>query len=329
MKTILLIGATGQLGGEIFRKLQYKKDFITRIFIREDSNYQHLLDADPEIFFGDLKDYESIKKAVEGCDMIITTANSAAPRKREDSFYKVDMEGHMNLIDIAKEYGVEKFIYTSVLPPSKRFRSWVPLIRSKIAVENYLKASGLNYTIYQPDTFMDVYFTFLGTTIPVEGEPAALVNRPFKFMQNFYNSIKDNMDKGFIGIIGDGTTTHSYIAIDNVACFLVAATDHPETDRQTIQLGGPQTLSSLDVKAIFEKAFAKPLKIKRTPPFMMRLMGNIFSLFNQGASNIFKLNYMAATESSQVDSTGWAKKLGINLISAEEYLDQKLGVAVA
>lgn len=62
---------------------------------------------------------------------------------------------------------------------------------------------------------------------------------------------------------------------------------------------------------------------------MMRLMGNIFSLFNQGASNIFKLNYMAATESSQVDSTGWAKKLGINLISAEEYLDQKLGVAVA
>ncbi len=64
--------------------------------------------------------------------------------------------------------------------------------------------------------------------------------------------------------------------------------------RHTIQFGGPEALSALEVKAIFEKVLNKSLKVKRTPAMMMKVMGNVFSLFNEGASNIFKLNYMAA-----------------------------------
>lgn len=324
MKRILLIGATGQLGTEIFEQLWLKKEYNTRIFVRKDSRYEHLKPGDPEIVFGDLKDKASVEKALEGCDVIITTANSAAPRKKEDSFRKVDIEGCKNLIDLAVAKGVEKFIYTSALPASPKNEKWIPLCRSKAIIEKYLKESGLNYSIFQPDTFMDVYFTFLGTSIPVVGEPAALVKRPFKFMQNFYNGIKDDIENGKIGIIGDGTKKHNYIAIENVAEFIVAAIDNPVLDNAVVELGGPESLSSLEVKAIFEKVLNKPLKIKKTPPVMMKVMGNVFSLFNEGASNIFKLNYMAATESSNVDSTEWAKKLGIRLIKAEEYLRAKL-----
>lgn len=320
MKRILLVGATGQLGSRVYEKLKDKKDYTTRIFIREDSQYDHLKDGDPEMVFGDLKNKASIEKAVDGCDIIITTANSAAPRKKEDSFQKVDIDGFKDLIDIAKAKGVKKFIFTSAIPVSDRYEKWIPLCKSKAIIERSLKKSGLNYTILQFDTFMDVYFTFLGTSIPTVGDPAALVHRPFKFMQNFYNGIKDDIDNGKIGIVGDGKSTHSYIAIENVADFIVASIEHPEMDRHTIQLGGPEALSALEVKAIFEKVLNKTLTVKRTPALMMKVMGNVFSLFNEGASNIFKLNYMAAKESFDIDCSEWAEKLGIHLISAEEYL---------
>jgi nucleoside-diphosphate-sugar epimerase len=324
MKRILLIGATGQLGTKIYEKFNAHKNYIIRLFIRHDSQYEHLKVGDPEIVFGDLKDKASIEKALEGCDIVITTANSAAPRKKEDSFQKVDIDGYKNLIDLAVAKGVQKFIYTSTMPTSKRNEKWIPLCRSKAIIEKYLTESRLNYSIFRSDSFMDVYFTFLGTSIPVIGEPAALVNRPFKFMQNFYNGIKDNIEKGKFGIVGDGTTKHSYIAIENVAEFMIAALDNPDLNNQTVELGGPEALSALEVKAIFEKVLEKPLKVKKTPATMMKVMGNVFSLFNEGASNILKLNYLGATESSIIDSSEWAKKLGIHLISAEQYLRAKL-----
>ena len=324
MKKLLLIGATGQLGSKILEKLAQNPEYSIRILVREDSKYQHLEAYQPEVVIGDLKDYHSIKRAVQGCNVVITTANSAAPRKKEDSFESVDTKGYQFLIDEAKRRGVEHFIYTSAIPASEKMQKWIPLNRAKASTERYLKASGLPYTIIQPDTFMDVYFTFMGTSIPVKNEPAALVDRPFGFMQKFYNGIKDDIENGKIGIIGDGNARHHYIAIDNVADFIVKAVEAPQLRNKSIPIGGPESLSGLEVKALFEKVLNKPLKIKKTPAVMMKIMGNVFSLFNEGASNILKLNYWAATNSTKVDCRALAEELGIELIKAEDYLKGKL-----
>ena len=325
MKKILLVGATGQLGGRVFKKLSSAGLYDVRIFIRKDSKYDHLEAAGPEIVFGDLKDANSVDAAVKGCDIVITTANSAAPRKKEDTFFAVDVSGYEYLIDAAKKYGVEQFIYTSaILPENEKLRRWVPLVRSKVETEAYLQDSGLAYTIIRPAPFMDVYFAFMGTTIPIRNEKAPLVERPFKFMQSFYNGIKDDMANGKIGVIGDGKVKHSYIAIENVADFIVKSIENEALFDQVLNVGGPEALSALDVKAIFESVLNEPLTIKRTPAFMMKLLGNLMVPFNPAASNIFKLNYMQATMPMEVDCSDWAKRLDIDLISAEDFLWSKV-----
>lgn len=324
MKKVLLIGSTGQLGTKVFEKLTESGKYDTRILVREDSQYEHLKAAEPEIVFGDLSDKASIRKAVEGVDVIITTANAVAPRKKEDTFKSVDTEGYQDLISLAKEAGVKQFIYTSAYPFNDKLKHWIPLTDAKDKTENYLKGIGMNYTILQPDAFMDVYFAFMGSSLPVEGEIAPLVNRPWKFMQNFYNGVKDDIENGQIDMIGDGQARHSFIAIDNVADFLVKAIDHPDMINVTQMIGGPQALSGMEVKSIFEKVLNKPLKIKKTPAVMMKVMGNVFSLFNKPASNIFKLNYANATESSVFDTSELAEKLGVELISAEGFLNEKI-----
>lgn len=321
MKKILLIGATGQLGGKVFKKLLKTGLYDIRILVRKDSTYDHLKTAGPEIVFGDLKDANSVDTAVKGCDIVITTANSAAPRKKEDTFDTVDIEGYRHLIDAAERYGIEQFIYTSaIMPDDEKWQRWVPLVRSKVQTEAYLKDSNLDYTIIRPAPFMDVYFAFMGTTIPIRNEEAPLVERPFKFMQSFYNGIKDDVANGKIGIIGDGKVKHSYIAIENVADFIVKSVGNGELYNETINVGGPEALSALDVKAIFENVLNEPLTVKRTPAFMMKLLGNVMAPFNPAASNIFKLNYMQSTIPMEVDCIDLADHLDIDLISAEDFL---------
>ena len=330
MNKILIIGATGQLGTAVVRKLGQLNtySYSLRIMIREDSSYDHLKDLNPEIVFGDLKNKEEIYRAVEGCDIIIATANSAAPRKKEDSFQRVDINGYRDLIDAAKEAGVKQFIYISANPGGGKYTRWVPLAQAKAATEAYLEKSGLTYTIFQPDNYMDVYLAFMGTSLPARNEAAALVHRAFPFMQNFYKGVKDDIEKGKIGIIGRGDVKRRYIAIENVADFVIASLENPKMYNQDFPIGGPQSLSPLEVKSIFEKVLGRKLKVKKTPRFMMKLLGNVFALFNEGASNIFKLNYMSATVPTTIDSDELAKSLGIRLISVEEYLRAKAGEPV-
>lgn len=325
MKKILLVGATGQLGTSCHEKLAVSGKYSIRNFVREDSKYAHLQSGNPELFFGDLAENESIERAVKGCDIIITTANTAAPRKKSDTFKTIDLDGNKRLIDAAKKYKIQQFIFTSVYP--FQLSHWSPLGKSKSMTEDYLKESGIDYTILQLDAIMDVYFAFMGSTLPLKDEIAATVNRPWGFMQKFYNGVKNDVENGKISIIGDGKSRHSYITVDNAADFLVKSIDNPDMINASYQIGGPEALSSLDVKSIFERVLEKELKIKRTPAGMMKIMGNVFSLFNKPASNIFKLNYINAIESSVFDTKELAEKLSITLTTAEEYLSRKASMS--
>lgn len=324
MKKILLLGATGQLGNNIAQKLFADGHFAVRALVREDSPNRSLLPNALEIVTGDLTRPEGLGKAVEGCDYIIATANAVAPRKKGDSFQTVDIQGYRNLIDLAVKNNCAHFIYISLLPMPGKFASWSPLSEAKAQTEAYLKKSGLNYTIVQPAGFMDVYFAFMGSSVLTAGTPAHLVNRPWQFMRQFFNGIKNDIAKGKIGIIGNGLAKQRYIAVDNVAEFVIKAVDNSFLMNKTIPLGGPEALSSLDVKARFEKILNKELKIKRTPAFLMKWLGNIFGLFNPAISNIFKLNYLAATYDYCPDSRELAQQLEIRLISAEEFLKSRL-----
>jgi uncharacterized protein YbjT (DUF2867 family) len=65
----------------------------------------------------------------------------------------VDYEGNKNLIDLAKQKGIEHFVIVSSLCTSRFFHPlnlfWLILVWKKKA-EEYLQQSGLTYTIVRP-----------------------------------------------------------------------------------------------------------------------------------------------------------------------------------
>ncbi|MEP7147772.1 MAG: SDR family oxidoreductase [Acidobacteriota bacterium] len=321
---ILVVGATGQLGTAIVRKLADRGQPV-RALARRTSNYQALDRDGVELVFGDLLDEGSLVAACTNVDTVIATANAAVPTQKRDSFKSVDGLGYVNLIRAAKGSGVRQIIYTSAL--SQPGFDNLPIGRQKHDTEQKLRESGLIHTIFRADAFMDVYFAMMGSDLPVRGAESATVERSFWFTSRFFNGVKDSMTKnGTVGIMGDGNTRHSFVCIDDLAEFHVRAVRHPAAENKIYDIGGPEALTQNEVLAVFEKILGRSLKPKRTPAVIFKVGYNLLRFFSPAAANIMGLNYYSATNSSVVDMTSTADLFNVRLTSVEEFLREKAGI---
>ena len=73
---ILVVGATGSLGGSIARGL-LEQGRQVRVLVRTGSDAKLLTDMGAEPAVGDLKDRASLNAACQDIETVITTANSA------------------------------------------------------------------------------------------------------------------------------------------------------------------------------------------------------------------------------------------------------------
>lgn len=276
---ILVVGATGNLGGTITRMLLAQGESV-RILARPQSNYQSLADAGAQVALGDLKQRSSLDVACQGVETVITTATSAA-RGGEDTVQTVDVEGNRHLIDAAKAAGIRQFIFVSVLAADPS--SPVPFLQAKGAAEEYLRESGVPYTILAPNGYMEM------VVHGVVGIPA-MMGRP-------------------VTIVGSGSRKHSFVSAADVAAFILAATGNPAAVNQKLRLGGPQPVSFRDAVAIYERVLGHQIQISSVAP------GEPVAGFPQ---MIVELLAGLDTYDSPIDMTQTARTFGIQLTPLEE-----------
>ena len=66
-------------------------------------------------------------------------------------------------------------------------------------------------------------------------------------------------------IYGDGSKPLSWIAFADVASFAVASLDNPAARNATLELGGPEALTPLQVVRIFEQACGRTFDVQFVP----------------------------------------------------------------
>jgi dihydroflavonol-4-reductase len=111
--TNLVTGATGFIGSAIAREL-IKDGEEVRVLVRETSDTRNIDQLDVERVYGDIRDGESMKKALKGCDTLYFTAAFFAhwtPDK--DLPYEVNVGGTKASLQAALDTGVQKVVYTS------------------------------------------------------------------------------------------------------------------------------------------------------------------------------------------------------------------------
>ncbi|MGB3297940.1 MAG: SDR family oxidoreductase [Phormidesmis sp.] len=147
----LVAGATGQTGRRIVEEL-LERGVEVRALVRDRSKATAELPSGVEIAVGDVLEPNTLREALAGCEALVS-ATGAAPSFDPTGPYKVDYEGNKNLVDAAKQASVEQMVMVSSLCVSKLFHPlnlfWGVLYWKQQA-EDYLKNSGVPYTIVRP-----------------------------------------------------------------------------------------------------------------------------------------------------------------------------------
>lgn len=324
MRTILVVGATGQLGFASILELLARGQTV-RALIRHPQSAASFAALGVETVVGDLTDPASLRQALTGVSHLVATANAAVPTRPSDTFAAVERDGYRNLIEAAIQAKVSRFVYTSVRFPSTIGLS--PFFRYKQQTEERLRQSGLDHVIFQADIFMDLAFAMLGSSITVRDSPHATILRPFNFSRNFFQSIQHGIEtKRVARIPGDGSTRHGFICVADVARALAAAALGGPSG--TFALAGPESLTYRDIVHLYEKLLHLSLKVSSTPALVFRLLSVFLKPFNPAGANLMWLNYLSATESTSADP-GTAAAFGLQLTTAESFLRSKLASPAA
>src|SRR3984893_2441831 len=155
---ILIVGASGRLGSVVAERLLAQGKAV-RAMTRTPLNLAHLKQQGAEIVSGDLRNPASLLSACQGVEQVVAAAH-ALVGKGDNNPQTVDDEGNRHLIDAAKAAGVKHFIFVSVQGASPD--SPLEFFRIKYRTEEYLRASGLNFTLLPSSAVIELCAQFLG-----------------------------------------------------------------------------------------------------------------------------------------------------------------------
>jgi uncharacterized protein YbjT (DUF2867 family) len=233
---ILVVGATGYLGGRVCQELVAQGKQVTAM-VRggdDDARLEPLRAAGVELVEGDLKDAASLERACQGMAAVISTASSSISHQSGDTIDTVDRDGQRHLVDAAKAAGVEQFVYISF---SKNMVTEGPLTAAKRAVEDHLRASGMDYTILRCGFLMEIMVT------PMVGFDFANASAV---------------------VYGTGDNPISWVSIDDVARLAVASLDAPGA-RNAIFEFGADAVTMHEAVRIFEEVSGRPFEVQHVP----------------------------------------------------------------
>lgn len=243
----LVTGSTGGIGRRVVRLLR-EREAPVRAFVRLTSRYGELEHRGAEIFIGDLQREKDIQKACQQVQYIISAHGS------DGDALALDYRANIELIDQAKAVGVQHFVFISVLGADRGYED-APVFKAKRAVEQYLQASGLNYTILRP---------------------AGLSSNLLPLAEQFRQS------KIYL-LIGDPKNRTSIVSTDDLAQIAVDSVTVEGAQNQILPVGGPEILQREDIPRIFGRIFNQEPTVINPPLFLFDGVRSAVGLFNSQA----------------------------------------------
>jgi nucleoside-diphosphate-sugar epimerase len=220
MKPCLLItGAGGFVGKHLLANLDTSKYQTIYCLSRKRENVQ-LPDPVPgniTIIEGDLLNnltYESILAKVDTVVHLAAVTGKARPK----DYFKANAYGTMLLLDRCKKAGVKNFLLVSSIAVSFKNKNRYFYAQSKEQAEDYLKTSGLKYTILRPTMIM-------GKGSSVFAGLARLTGLPF------------------IPVFGNGKPRVQPVHVTDVAKAVSTIDAGSRYNGEILELGGPGVIS--------------------------------------------------------------------------------------
>jgi uncharacterized protein YbjT (DUF2867 family) len=249
---IFLAGGTGFVGGHVRRALLERNHEILLLTHRRVVGIENGVNA----VEGDVSRPETFAEAIRGCDAAINLIGIVREfPARGVTFEKLHVEAAGNLLRAAQKAGMTRYLHMSAL--GARADAVSLYHKTKFRAEEYVRASGLNYTIFRPSIIF--------------GPKDEFVNKLAGFIRNY----------PAVPVIGDGNYRLQPIAADDVARCFAMALEMPVTIGRTFELCGPDRLSYNEMLDFIGRALGRSnVKKLKNPLGLMKLMTRFMQRFS-------------------------------------------------
>ena len=210
--TVVVTGGTGFVGPSVVHALR-ARDVAVRALVRDPSRAGRLASWGAELAAGDVTDPASLRSAVTGADVVVHLV--AIIKGSSADYERVMAQGTRDLVAAAREAGVRRFVLMSALGLTVRSRTAVPYFAAKGAMEDAVRASGLEHVIFRPS------FVF--------GKDGGVLPTFVRLAR--YAPVTP--------IVGDGTRRLQPIWVEDVGEYFARAVDLPQAANRTFEIGGP------------------------------------------------------------------------------------------
>lgn len=275
MKNILVTGGAGFIGSHLVDHLLAEGDW--RVTVVDDFNdfydpqikrrniTAHLKNTAYTLFEADIRDKSALAGIFEQAkfDCIVHLAARAGVRPSLEQpllYAKTNINGTMNLLELAREHGIRQFVFGSS-SSVYGINAKVPFseddpIRQPISPYAATKAAGEllchTYThLYGMRSVCLRFFTVYGAR-----------QRPDLAIHKFARLISEQKP---IPVFGDGTTRRDYTFIDDIIGGVRAAIDYDKSDYEVINLGESRTVELRELISLIERELGQSARINRQP----------------------------------------------------------------
>ena len=112
---VFVTGATGFVGSHVASMLA-EQGADLRLLVRPSSNLQNIASLKADIATGDLSDVQSLRRGMEGCELVFHVAADYRFWVRDpETMYRANVEGTRSTLRTAQESGVRRVVYTSTV----------------------------------------------------------------------------------------------------------------------------------------------------------------------------------------------------------------------
>lgn len=260
---VAIAGAFGHLGYDVLKASISKGYDVVALDIKE----KDVEEKGEYVFYPiDATKKETIAHVLDGVDVLISTVGLVSKSAKVTN-YDVDLNGNLNLLEEAKNAGVKKFIYVSVIHAETA--PDVPMLDSKYKFEEELKKSGLSYGIVRPTGyFYDIAHVFM----PM-------------------------IEKGKVTLLGKKNYPVNVIDTSDLADFII---NHVETTENSFdEIGGKETYNYEEIAKMFISASGKKVKISRAPVFLFDLIIRKAKKKNDGSEAIIRFSKWTLTHAME------------------------------
>ncbi len=256
---VAIIGGTGFVGSYLVDAL-VEAGHEPSLLVRPGSESKVLHADQCRLIAGSLSDQKSIEETVAQCDAVIYNAGILREYPRQGiSFENIQYRGVVDVVDAAVKAGVKRFLLMSangISPPKTPYQD------TKCRAEDYVKQSGLTYTIFRPSVIFgdprgnmeiatQLYEDMIRVPIPAVG---------------FHTGLRPST----------GAVMMSPVHVQDVADAFIRSLDNTSAFGKMYELGGPQEISWTGMLERIAKAVGKKKIILPMPISIMQVAATLF-----------------------------------------------------